>query len=261
VDDSPEDHRPDFPDVVMKSTFPKCDDPAKLPSLASVASSLLPPADAYVFDIDGTLLNSRDLVHWNAFRRGMIEAYGVDATIEGIPVHGMTDVSILRAALTGAGVENGDFEAQLPHAIEVLCREVERNKGEFRPQICPGVKDLLHTLHGSGRLLGVASGNLESVGWHKIAAAGLRQFFSFGSFSDHCESRAGIFRNAMKEAERRLGFGACVCFIGDTPADVHAAKEVGAPIVAVATGIFSLDQLKAGYPSVCITNCFELLSR
>src|SRR5215469_17908559 len=230
---------------VMNSTFGKTAHPSVLPSGANVASSLLPPADVYVFDIDGTLLNSRDLVHWNAFRRGMIEAYGVDATVEGIPVHGMTDISILRAAVTRAGIEDGDFEAHLPHAIEVLCREVERNKQGFRPQICPGVKDLLHTLEGSGPLLGVASGNLESVGWHKIAAAGLRQFFSFGSFSDHCESRAGIFRNAITEAEQRLGFGACVCFIGDTPADVHAAKEVGAPIVSVATGTFSVDQLRA----------------
>lgn len=224
-----------------------------------VGSSLLPPADAYVFDIDGTLLNGRDLVHWNAFRRGMIEAYGVEATIEGIPCHGMTDISILRAALARAGLEDGRFEAQLPRAIEVLCREVERNKEEFRPEVCPGVKDLLHALDGSGHLLGVASGNLESVGWHKLAAAGLREFFCFGSFSDHSESRADIFRSAISEAERRLGSRALVCFIGDTPADVHAAKEVGALIVAVATGIFSLPQLKACDPNVGITDCSELL--
>ena len=30
-------------------------------------------ADAYVFDIDGTLLNTRDLVHWNALNRAMCE--------------------------------------------------------------------------------------------------------------------------------------------------------------------------------------------
>lgn len=244
----------------MNSTSRKSHPPSKAPSGANVASSLLPQANAYVFDIDGTLLNSRDLVHWNAFRRGMIEAYGVDATIEGIPCHGMTDISILRAALTRAGIEDGEFEAQLPHAIDVLCREVERNKEEFRPQVCPGVKDLLRALDGSGHLLGVASGNLESVGWHKITAAGLREFFTFGSFSDRSENRAGIFRNAITEAERRLGFGASVCFIGDTPADVQAAKEVGALIVAVATGVFSLDQLKACQPNVCITYCAELLS-
>jgi hypothetical protein len=38
-------------------------------------------AGAYVFDIDGTLLVTRDLVHWNALHQAMLEAYGVDATL------------------------------------------------------------------------------------------------------------------------------------------------------------------------------------
>jgi beta-phosphoglucomutase-like phosphatase (HAD superfamily) len=81
-------------------------------------------------------------------------------------------------------------------------------------------------------LLGVASGNLESVGWHKIEAARLRQFFSFGFYSDRCETRAGIFQTAVKRVRQALGPEARTCFIGDTPADVRAAKEIGALIVA-----------------------------
>src|SRR3954453_19539785 len=83
----------------------------------------LPPADAYVFDIDGTLLVTRDLVHWNALHQAMLEAYGVDTTIQGIPYHGMTDLSILRAALAREGIVDGAFESALPEALEVVCRE------------------------------------------------------------------------------------------------------------------------------------------
>jgi len=82
----------------------------------------LPPADAYIFDIDGTLLVTKDLVHWNALHRAMLEAYGVDTTIEGIPYHGMTDLSILRAALDRAEVRDGMFEARLPTALEIVRR-------------------------------------------------------------------------------------------------------------------------------------------
>jgi phosphoglycolate phosphatase len=71
--------------------------------------SLLPHADAYVFDIDGTLLVTKDLVHWNALHQAMLEAYGVDATIEGIQYHGMTDLSILRAAMDRAGISGRAF--------------------------------------------------------------------------------------------------------------------------------------------------------
>src|SRR5204863_6435918 len=35
-------------------------------------------ADAYLFDIDGTLFNSRDGVHYQAFCRTLVEAYGVE---------------------------------------------------------------------------------------------------------------------------------------------------------------------------------------
>src|SRR5205085_4025167 len=142
-----------------------------------MADPILCPADAYVFDIDGTLLVTRDLVHWNALHQAMLDAYGVDATIEGIQYHGMTDLSILRAALARAGVRDGAFEARLPKALELLCHEVEANHKQIASSACPGIPELLGALKRAGKLLGVASGNLETVGWHKIEAAGLREYF------------------------------------------------------------------------------------
>jgi len=219
----------------------------------------LPHAGAYVFDIDGTLLVTRDLVHWNALHQAMLEAYGVDATIEGISYHGMTDLSILRAALAREGIQDGRFEAALPKALEIVCREVDANRAEIRPQVCTGIPALLTELRSQGKLLGVASGNLESVGWHKIEAARLRQFFSFGFYSDRCETRAGIFQTAVERVRQALGPEARTCFIGDTPADVRAAKEIGALIVAVASGTFKFEELEACGPDLCVVDCEELL--
>jgi phosphoglycolate phosphatase len=218
---------------------------------------VLPEADAYVFDIDGTLLVTKDLVHWNALHQAMVEAYGVDATIEGIPYHGKTDLSILRAAVGRAGVSDSDFEQKLSVALEVVCREVESNHHQLAPKVCPGIVQLLESLRASGKLIGVASGNLESVGWHKIDAAGLRHFFSFGFFSDRHESRAEIFRNALEHVNAQLGLAARVCFIGDTPSDVEAAKQVGAQILSVASGTFSLAELTACSPDLCVSHCGE----
>lgn len=217
----------------------------------------VPVADAYVFDIDGTLLVTKDLVHWNALHQAMVEAYGVDTTIEGIPYHGKTDLSILRAAVGRAGVSDRDFEAKLPVALDVVCREVQANHQQLAPQVCPGIVQLLESLKTNQKMLGVASGNLESVGWHKIDAARLRDFFSFGLFSDHHESRAEIFRNALEYVNVQLGPGARVCFIGDTPSDVEAAKQVGAQILAIASGTFSLEELTACSPDLCVTHCGE----
>jgi phosphoglycolate phosphatase-like HAD superfamily hydrolase len=223
----------------------------------SKIKTMLPAADAYIFDIDGTLLNTKDLVHWNALHQAMVEAYGLETTIEGIPYHGKTDLSILRAAVGRAGVSDSDFEAKLPAALDVVCREVEANHRQLAPKICPGIVKLLESLKANQKVIGVASGNLETVGWHKIEAAGLREFFGFGFFSDHHESRAEIFRNAFEHVNEQLGPNARVCFIGDTPSDVDAAKQVGAQILAVASGTFSLEELTACSPHLCVSHCGE----
>ena len=218
-------------------------------------------ADAYLFDIDGTLLISRDRVHRNALHRAMREAYGVDTTIDGIAYHGKTDLGILRAALERVGVSANQFEANLPAALEVICRAVSANAGRITPTVCSAVPQVLAELRAAGKLLGVASGNLESVGWLKLEAAGLRQFFSFGCFSDHQESRGDIFRYGVAEVRRRLGEAAQVYFIGDTPEDIKAARFANSKIVAVCTGIFTADDLAPHEPNACIATCEELLTK
>src|SRR5437879_894716 len=159
------------------------------PAISPPKKGSLPEADAYIFDIDGTLLVTKDLVHWNALHQAMLDAYGVDATIEGIQYHGMTDLSILRAALAREGIRDDAFKVQLPKALELVRREVEAHHKQIAPSLCPGIPEMLAVLKRAGKLLGVASGNLETVGWHKIEAAGLREYFSFGFFSDRCETR------------------------------------------------------------------------
>lgn len=218
-------------------------------------------ADAYVFDIDGTLLVTRDLVHWNALHQAMLETWNVDTTIEGIAFHGKTDIGILRAALERCGIAGPAFEQGLPTALAVICREVSAHTSEFCLGACPGIPELLSELQTSGKLLGIASGNLETVGWHKVAAANVRQFFSFGSFGDCKEARAEIFDDAKAEVQRRLGKEAAVCFIGDTPEDIRSARKVDAQVIAVATGIFGYEELSQFGPDACRRSCAELLGQ
>ena len=214
---------------------------------------------AYLFDIDGTILRTRDLVHYNALNCAMRETYGKDTTIDGVQYHGMTDPGILRAALSQVGVTAEEFESRLPEALGVVCREVERNASRIEPQVCEGVPAVLEELSKAGKLLGVASGNLETVGWHKVNAAGLRHFFSFGAFSDLDEERADIFSRGVALAKERVASDATVCFIGDTPNDIRAARAASAQIISVCTGIYQREDLAALRPDLCVGSCMELL--
>ncbi|HXY07848.1 MAG TPA: HAD hydrolase-like protein [Terriglobales bacterium] len=214
---------------------------------------------AYVFDIDGTLLLSRDLVHYNALNRALDHVYGVDTTIDGVAYHGKTDLSILRAALARAGVSGKVFEAKLWQAIDLIGRDVASHAASLHPEVCRGIPDVLALLKARGKLLGIASGNLEAVGWRKLKAADLDGFFEFGCFSDRHESRADIFARAVGEVKSRLGNGTSVCFVGDTPEDIKAAREVNAKIIAVATGTITARELTSLHPDICVTNWAELL--
>jgi phosphoglycolate phosphatase len=216
--------------------------------------------DAYLFDIDGTLLNSRDAVHYEAFLIAMRELYGRAVGLEGVPVQGSTDPIILLKALEQAGVSETEGRAALAEAMSRMCSEVEARSAELRPELCGAVAKLLAELKAAGKLMGVTSGNVERIGWAKLKAAEIAEYFCFGSFSDRNETRTEIFRWGAEEARRRLGAAARVCFVGDTPADVDAAKACGFPIIAVATGIFSLEELAKGEPEMCIPGCETLWS-
>ncbi len=226
--------------------------------------------DAYLFDIDGTLLNSRDGVHYHAFHHAVRDIYGIDSAIDGVPVHGNTDIGILRAVAKRAGLTDAHFEAALPQVLQHMCDEVSLKHDELRPELCPAVRDLLAALRHSGKLMGIVSGNLEAIGWLKLRAAGIADYFSFGSFSGHIatgngdgfvttELRTEIFRTGIREARTRLGDCASVCIVGDTPSDIAAARDLQIPIIAVATGIFTLDQLREHGPDACFSCCTDLL--
>ena len=232
-----------------------------IPTVAPAGAEACFRADAYLFDIDGTLLNSNDPVHYHAFHTAAREVYGVESRIDGVPVHGNTDIGILRAVLRREGRTDEEFERKLPQAIALMCEEARRNAHQMRPQLCPSIRELLDVLHGAGKLLGVASGNLEPIAWLKLEAAGVRQYFSFGSFSDRNELRKDIFRHAIAEARSRLGDGTTVCAVGDTPADIQAARAAGIPVIAVATGIFDVETLQQHKPDVCVPCCTDLLCR
>ena len=216
-------------------------------------------ADAYVFDIDGTLLNAQGGAQYNAFHSALRAAFGLKCKIDGVPLHGNTDIGILRAVLDREGIRGEEVDQKLHAMLAHMCAEVERNRHQLRSTVCPGIEELVELLHARGKLLGVASGNLESIGWIKVESAGLRQFFRFGAFSDHHERREDIFRHALQIVRQELGPEAAACVIGDTPADIKAAQIVDLPVIAAATGIYSKKELAGYSPDLAVQDCTELI--
>jgi phosphoglycolate phosphatase len=216
--------------------------------------------DAYLFDIDGTLLNSGDAVHYDAFHAALESIFNVSQRIDSVPVHGNTDPGILRAVARNAGISEDVFKVGLPRALQHMCEQALHNRADMRPELCSGVRELLDALRAQNKLMGIVSGNLEKIGWAKLSATGLRDYFSFGSFSDAHELRADIFSHGLAEVKRRLGRDAEVCVVGDTPNDIAAARQCGLPIIAVASGTYTADALRQHSPDLCVSCCGDLLT-
>jgi phosphoglycolate phosphatase-like HAD superfamily hydrolase len=143
--------------------------------------------------------------------------------------------------------------------LEQMRREVAARRADFRIDKMPGVDEALAHLQARGATLGVATGNLESIGWLKIEFLGLREWFRFGGFSDRHPVRADMIAEAAREARTIAGPDATVCVVGDTPADIAAARANGLCTIAVATGTYTFDQLMAHEPEACASSLLALL--
>lgn len=241
--------------------------------------------DAYLFDIDGTLLRSRDRIHFNSFASSVRDVTGLEISLNGVVLHGGTDTAILREAFELAGVPAEEWEHRMEAILEAMRRTVIGRRGEMDLWTMPGVTETLTHLTGRGALLGLATGNLESIGWIKVEEVGLREWFRFGGFSDRFTVRSEMVADAAAQARKlllshprrddtapRMGHPDClsitetkktearVCVVGDTPRDIEAARANRLPVIAVATGNYSFDKLAALEPEVCAASLAALLA-
>ena len=216
--------------------------------------------DAYLFDIDGTLLRSRDRVHFDSFAAGVHRVTGFEITLGGILLHGNTDTAILREACRQAGIPAQLLEERVDAILEAMRNSVAERRHELDLALMPGVEDVLRHLAQKGALLGVATGNLEAIGWIKIEKAGLREWFRFGGFSDYFPIRGELIAHAAWKAREMAGRDATVCVVGDTPRDIEAAHSNFLPVIAVATGRSSFDELLEAKPEACASSLADLLA-
>ena len=148
-----------------------------------------------------------------------------------------------------------------PHPAPIPSRNsVAERRHELDLALMPGVEDVLRHLAQKGALLGVATGNLEAIGWIKIEKAGLREWFRFGGFSDYFPIRGELIAHAAWKAREMAGRDATVCVVGDTPRDIEAAHSNFLPVIAVATGRSSFDELLEAKPEACVSSLADLLA-
>ena len=140
-----------------------------------------------------------------------------------------------------------------------MCNFVEAHKSELSISVLPFVTEVLGHLRSRGAVLGIATGNLREIGQEKLRNAGLLDYFEIGGWSDSFEFRKDVFRGAIEQLEGVAQPGARICVVGDTPSDINAAHVNALPVIAVATGVYSREQLLQCEPDLCLASFAALV--
>ena len=208
-------------------------------------SGSAPPA-ALLFDIDGTLISTGGASD-RAWHRAFLELHDVDVNVPEYTGKGVPDPEVGLQCFRGAiGREpEGDEMAKLIMLRQrYLVAEVGSSPGY---RVMPGVEALLRRLTGEGRLVGLITGNTEPAAHIKLARADLNRYFAFGGYGSDADERVDVCRKALDRAARaaggRLDRDGSIA-VGDTPLDVEADLGAAVEVLGVATGEYSVEQLR-----------------
>lgn len=202
-----------------------------------------------LFDIDGTLvLTGR--AGMRAMNRACQDLVQGDEPMAGVTFAGRTDWSILEDILRkhGQTMDEALLAELRDRYVWHLAEEIHR-PGTGVKDVMPGIRELLDALHQrEDAALALLTGNFIEGARIKLEYFDLWRYFPCGAFGGDASNRNDLVPIARARA-RECGIPdiepANVLVVGDTPNDVECALVAGATPIAVATGGFSVDQLRA----------------
>jgi phosphoglycolate phosphatase len=181
-----------------------------------------------------------------------------------VETDGRTDPEIIRNMLASHGVT--PEEPYLSGVAEALESAMIANMPRLREcgYELPGARAALSTLvHTPGVVQSVLSGNIRANAFAKLSAFGLDSYIDFdvGGYGSDDKVRANLVEVARGRALAKYSVSfnqSTTVLVGDTTRDVRAGLDGGTYVVAVASGIDSVEQLRADganvvFPDLCDT--------
>lgn len=208
-----------------------------------------------LWDIDGTLI-----ISGGAGERALIASlhavFGIKGSLEDIELAGRTDGWIARRVLAKFSVP--DTPHNLSNFLDGYLQALPAELANPGAHVLPGVATLIKVLSLRGDVAqGLLTGNLKRGAEIKLSHHRLWTHFAFGAFADDSETRDELGPHAVRRASAHhaVTFTADQVFvIGDTPHDIACGKIMGARTIGVATGRYSVEELKACEPTAVLAD-------
>lgn len=213
-----------------------------------------------LWDVDHTLIENAG-VSKEIYASAFAILTGLKASHRAV-TDGRTDPDIMAALLHAHGRPAVAWPRVREALIEAGCQQAG-SLGR-RGSVLPGVIDLVSSLAArTGVVQTIVSGNVRANAEVKLGAFGLLHWLDLdvGGFGSDDRDRGRLVALARARAAAKYGseFGSptSAVVIGDTPRDVQAARDGGARVLAVASGVHDARQLRSAGADCVMPNLVD----
>ena len=205
--------------------------------------------DTILFDLDGTLIDSNQLII-DSFKAVFDKQY------PNLEISETEYVSFIGPTLWESFGKYEKDPVKID-ALVALYKLYNKNKHDDAIKPFPHAIDLLRTLKQRGYKVGVASSKMHEVVNQGLSISGLIDFVDVVvGMDDVSEHKPNP--EALLKALELLG-GNKAIYIGDHPNDIMAGKRANMTTIGVSY-TWHLDKLKASNPDYLITDLMEVLN-
>ncbi len=202
-----------------------------------------------LWDIDGTLLRTTHGVGREMYIRAFRSVLKADVTetVSSMSFAGRTDRSLVHEIGDAVGFTSDVVESAWPQIEQHM---IEAAFELIRPDTTialEGARQTLEMLSENGVAHALVTGNVETIGYHKLAMVGLDGFFEHGAFGGHHADRRLLPPIAIERYNTSRGTSfstASAIIVGDAIGDVDCARAHDITSLAVTTGVQSADVLR-----------------
>lgn len=204
-----------------------------------------------LFDIDGTLLR----IHRGFMHRligDIMDQAGFDVSLlKSTPFAGRTDHSIFKDLLGEGPNTDTNFRIFKRRYVAAVREKLQ----EEDITVFPHVERTLEFCRDQGHTMGLLTGNFREIASCKLRLTKLHPYFSFGAFGCDHYDRNKLGPVAQTSYTTKHGKEASpdhFVVIGDTPLDIACARAFGCSCIAVATGNYSVSELRPFAPDLVL---------
>jgi pyrophosphatase PpaX len=223
---------------------------AELPAGRGAAGRRAPVYRAVVFDLDGTVVDSVDLIIVS-FQHAIREVLGREVSREeavawvGRPLREQMEL----------------FSPEHAEELVEVYREFNHREHDRMLRLYEGVQHLLQGLQQSGVKVGLVTSKSRFTTQMAFDLTGIERYFDATICADEAPGNKPSPAPILACLEQ-LGVGVtAAAYVGDSPSDIQAALAAGVAAIAVTWGVFPADKLEAEKPDVLVHTIPELAER